>query len=85
MANTADYVGTWYFRGIATAPCSIQAVGEGRFNVTDHLGFTYPGHLEGDLLVVQPPAAPPWRGELSSDGDRIAWLDSGEQWLRYPQ
>ncbi len=82
MATIADFVGTWYFRGNRNAPCSIRLQGQTRLIIVNEKGRTYPGHLEGDtVLVAEDPLDYGIRGVLSSDTRRIAW-SNGESWER---
>ena len=82
MATIADFVGTWYFRGVRTAPCYMQMQGTTQLKVTDEQHQVRIGNVQGGTVVLPGNA---YTGELSgvisSDAKRIAW-SNGESWER---
>ena len=82
MANIADFVGTWYFRGVQNRPCIIQMQGTNQLKVIDESHNNRVGRVVGDSIILQGNA---YMGELtgilSSDAKRIAW-SNGESWTR---
>jgi hypothetical protein len=81
MATLADFVGTWYFRGYQTHPCSVRLQGGNRVVIRDEHGYEYAGRVEGDTLMTESLHHPGLHGVMTSDTKRIDWTN-GENWQR---
>lgn len=79
MANVADFVGTWYFRGDKSQRCSIQLQGT-KLRVTNEHNESFIARMEGGEKFVSE-SNPAIHGTLSSNGQIIAW-HNGEIWTR---
>jgi hypothetical protein len=83
MATLADFVGTWYFRGYKTSPCTIRLLSATRLEVRDEHGLVFPARVDGGSVLV--PEIPHRRdyptGVITSDLKTIEWTNR-EQWKR---
>lgn len=82
MATIADFVGTWFFRGVRNRPCYIRLNGVSSLTITNEEGRTFPGHVENqNVLVTEDRLNWGLKGVLNSNANRIAWAN-GESWER---
>ncbi|MGH8644812.1 MAG: hypothetical protein ACREX4_10270 [Gammaproteobacteria bacterium] len=82
MANPADFVGTWYFRGYQGKPCTIRLTGANRVEIRDEHAYVFPARIDGYTVIPEFPERPSYpTGVLSSDLQTIQWTN-GEPWKR---
>lgn len=83
--QVAAFLGTWCAQGDPSKQTSIASNGPGNgvfLTLTNELGDTSPGNLQGSNQIV----APGWQfvvGTLSPDGSQINW-SNGTMWARCP-
>jgi len=83
--QVAAFLGTWCAQGDPSKQTSIAGNGPGNgvfLTLTNELGDTSPGNLQGSNQIV----APGWQfvvGTLSPDGSQINW-SNGTMWARCP-
>lgn len=78
MATIADFVGTWYFRGVASQPCTIRLMSPTRLQVRDEWGKEFGARVDGSAII---PDQPGITGVITSDNQTIQWTN-GEPWKR---
>jgi hypothetical protein len=81
MPTLADFVGTWYFRGYKTHPCSIRLHGPSAVWIRDEHAYEYTGRVDGATLYADRPGHPGFFGVITSDLKQIEWSNH-EVWKR---
>ena len=80
MNQGAGFLGQWCAQGDPSKTASITSNGGVFFNLTNELGDTSPGNLQGPNVM----SAPGWQfvtGTLTPDGSQISW-SNGTFWAR---
>ncbi|PYQ29427.1 MAG: hypothetical protein DMF56_10690 [Acidobacteria bacterium] len=80
MATTADFVGTWYFRGYPAKPCTIRLASATRLHVRDEWGKEFDARVDGSAIIAENQPGYP-TGVITSDLQTIQW-SNGEPWKR---